>query len=305
MLHFNLDQINAFATSATAGSFSKAAIILGKSRSTIHQQVSNLEIDLGLTLFKRSGKSLSLTNEGKMLLRRAKHLIYQAEHFQNSADSLVNKEESSLTIYHDAIFPLHIIRTANRWVKDAYPHINIHWLHRNRQTMYQALKEGSADLGLALNANATLPDSGVEFFNLGGLKVEVFARQGSSLSGKQPCTVDDFAFHTCITLEDYAGTQLYNRTQLSSNEMCVSNMDVLLGLLQEEGWAVLPSIIVENNPQREHLQKLALSFKPHASMVDYVIYSNKLETAGPALSLLIDSIKILFEESVSERKTIG
>jgi DNA-binding transcriptional LysR family regulator len=56
-MSWSLDAIAAFSTCRLAGSFSAAARRLGKSQSTISEAIANLEIDLGVSLFERSGAS--------------------------------------------------------------------------------------------------------------------------------------------------------------------------------------------------------------------------------------------------------
>ena len=56
---YNLDQLNMFVTAAKLGSFSACARKLGKVQSAVSQGISNLEIDLDVTLFDRSTRKPS------------------------------------------------------------------------------------------------------------------------------------------------------------------------------------------------------------------------------------------------------
>ncbi len=58
-MNWSIAQLDAFVTTVTEGSFSAAARKLGKAQSRVSTAVANLEIDLGVTLFDRSGKVLS------------------------------------------------------------------------------------------------------------------------------------------------------------------------------------------------------------------------------------------------------
>ncbi|MCW8331005.1 LysR family transcriptional regulator [Photobacterium sp. SDRW27] len=93
MLRFSFDQLQAFVAVAEQGSFSKAARVLKKDRSTIHQQVGNLEIDLGLELFDRSGKFPVMTDVAQPIFRHAMLVIRQAEQLQSVSESLFNQQE--------------------------------------------------------------------------------------------------------------------------------------------------------------------------------------------------------------------
>ena len=66
-----LEGVPVFVTVAEAGSFSAAARRLGISPSAVSQAVGGLEERLGATLFRRSTRSLSLTDVGEEYLRGA------------------------------------------------------------------------------------------------------------------------------------------------------------------------------------------------------------------------------------------
>ncbi|MGL6257909.1 LysR family transcriptional regulator [Vibrio sp. WXL210] len=295
MLQFNLEQISAFVAVAKAGSFNQAAKQQEKSRSTLHQHVTNLEVDLNLTLFHREGKRLYLTVAGQSLLKRANHFIYQAEALQNCADSLASSDTNELTVIHDAVLPTSIMSVADQWVKDAYPMVNIHWLHRSRSEMYRQLKKGEADIGLALSAKNSLPMQGVEFFNLGSLKMQVYASKQSTLAQRQPCSVHDLSSHTRLLLEDYIDTPIFRRSELGGQDKLLSNADMLISLLVQDGWAFLPTLLAKQYDIDNKLTPLSLEVTESPHFEEYILYSNRIDTAGPALSLLISSLKQLFE----------
>ncbi|MGI9382599.1 MAG: LysR family transcriptional regulator [Methyloligellaceae bacterium] len=65
---FDWNRARAFLATAEEGSLSAAARALGQTQPTLGRQVAALEEDLGVTLFERVGRSLSLTQSGLELL---------------------------------------------------------------------------------------------------------------------------------------------------------------------------------------------------------------------------------------------
>ena len=65
---FDWNQARAFLATAEEGSLSAAARALGQTQPTLSRQVAALEDGLGVTLFERVGRSLSLTQSGLELL---------------------------------------------------------------------------------------------------------------------------------------------------------------------------------------------------------------------------------------------
>jgi LysR family transcriptional regulator, nitrogen assimilation regulatory protein len=59
-----------FCKVAEYGSFSRAAVAIGINQSALSRHVRNLELDLGISLFYRNGRGVTLTEDGKWLLER-------------------------------------------------------------------------------------------------------------------------------------------------------------------------------------------------------------------------------------------
>ena len=79
-----------FLTVAKEQSFTKAAEQLHITQPTLSRQMAAFEEDLGVTLFMRSGKKISLTDEGILLKRRALEILNLEE---ITLEELKGKEE--------------------------------------------------------------------------------------------------------------------------------------------------------------------------------------------------------------------
>ena len=71
--------IASFVRVAEAGSFTKAAMQLGLSRALISRRIMDTETRLGVQLFNRSTRSVSLTAEGRSFLARCKRILDDME----------------------------------------------------------------------------------------------------------------------------------------------------------------------------------------------------------------------------------
>ncbi len=71
----DLDLLRAFITIYEAGSFSHAAERLGRTQSTVSQQIKKLEALLGHDVFLRTNRSVALTTDGEILLPYARQMI--------------------------------------------------------------------------------------------------------------------------------------------------------------------------------------------------------------------------------------
>jgi DNA-binding transcriptional LysR family regulator len=74
-----LRHLRYFVAVAEAQSFSRAATRLRITQPALSRQVRDLEVELGVRLFERAGRQVTLTGEGDDLLRRSRELLAGAE----------------------------------------------------------------------------------------------------------------------------------------------------------------------------------------------------------------------------------
>jgi len=75
----NLAVLDIFVSVGKMRSFTKAAELLGLTKSTVSRQIQSLEKDLGVTLIQRDPRHFSLTDEGSAFLKRAESIINQTK----------------------------------------------------------------------------------------------------------------------------------------------------------------------------------------------------------------------------------
>ncbi|EGJ49282.1 LysR substrate-binding domain-containing protein [Desulfocurvibacter africanus] len=74
-MHLPIDLLRSFVAVADSGSFTRAGLAVNLTQSAVSQHVKRLESDLGQALFKRNGRTVSLTHEGEVLLRHARRVL--------------------------------------------------------------------------------------------------------------------------------------------------------------------------------------------------------------------------------------
>ncbi len=147
-MYENLNNYRIFYTVASLGNISKAADKLFISQPAISKSISNLEKGLGVTLFSRTSKGVSLTEEGEIL--------YQ--HIGNAFDS-INQAEDEIKKIHDlGIGQLkigvstslckHILLDYLKDFIDENPHIKVTIRCHSTKNTLNLLSEGKIDLGL-------------------------------------------------------------------------------------------------------------------------------------------------------------
>ena len=101
----SLDQIRTFIAAADEGSFSAAGRHLRRAQSVVSQTLANLEGQLGVKLFDRSGHLPVLTDQGRALLADARAVACDIDLLKARAKSLAGGLEPELSVAVDVMFP--------------------------------------------------------------------------------------------------------------------------------------------------------------------------------------------------------
>lgn len=100
-----LDHVKAFEAVVRTGSFSAAARDLNKAQSAISYGVAQLESQLGVVLFDRSGHRARLTEAGEAVLEQGRRLLEAATRVEELATRIGDGYEPRLKIVLDGIVP--------------------------------------------------------------------------------------------------------------------------------------------------------------------------------------------------------
>jgi DNA-binding transcriptional LysR family regulator len=101
----SLDQLRTFIAAADEGSFSAAGRRLHRAQSVVSQTMANLEGQLGVKLFDRSGHLPVLTDQGRALLADARAVACDIDLLKARAKTLAGGLEPELSVAVDVMFP--------------------------------------------------------------------------------------------------------------------------------------------------------------------------------------------------------
>ena len=141
-----LDYYRMFYETARFHSFSTAARHLYISQSAVSQCMHQLEKDLGVTLFIRTKKGVSLTKEGKLLFLKVENAIHSLEQGENQLERMSHLEAGELKIAAGDTITTHFLLKYLEKFHALYPEIKIEMANSYSSQMLSLVKEGKADL---------------------------------------------------------------------------------------------------------------------------------------------------------------
>lgn len=120
-----LDRIRTFVRVAESGSFSAVARDLGVGQSTVTRHVADLEEALGVSLFSRTTRSISLTDEGRRYYARATEILRLVEQARQEVEDAKAGASGKVRISCSAFFGvMHLSRLIFEF-QDRHPDIRV------------------------------------------------------------------------------------------------------------------------------------------------------------------------------------
>lgn len=144
--------LNYFLAVAREESISGAANTLHLSQPTLSRQLMDMEKELGKQLFIRGGKKIELTDEGRILKKRAEDIIALVEKAEN--EIAVSDEHICGDVFIGAgeTVGVRYLTKAAKLVRDNYPDIHFHIISGDRTDVIEKLDSGLIDFGLVFGS---------------------------------------------------------------------------------------------------------------------------------------------------------
>ncbi|MBX5067322.1 LysR family transcriptional regulator [Rhizobium lentis] len=182
----------AFARAASLGSYTAAARALAVSPSAVSKSVQRLEQQLGIVLFLRTTRSLTLTPEGRDLHDRALRLLRQAEDIEQAAMAARAEPSGILRISAPLPVGVHILGPALPRLRARHPKLAIDL--RLGDQFVDMIEEG---IDVAIRVGA-LADSRLKSRRLASHRLCAFASPEYLRRRGTPRHPDELAGHDCV-----------------------------------------------------------------------------------------------------------
>ena len=288
----SMPQFLAFASTAKLGSFARAGRELGLTASTVAKSVARLEELLGVKLFHRTTRQVTLTPDGEQLFIRCQRVLSEVDELEAIAANVRSAPSGLLRIDMPITFGKRVILPVLVRLMEQYPGLQVD--ARLSDQYCDPIRDG---LDAVIRVGA-LADS--------RLVARQFSQQQEVITASpryldrcgMPRTLDDLAQHTAIlfrapssgrerawNLQDrQRAIELYppSRMLLNDGEAIAAATCAGMGLSQ------LPNYMVDDAIADGRLVLLLQEFQPAPMPISLLYPGNRMVT--PRLRALIDAL---------------
>jgi len=285
----DISALKAFITVARCQSFSKASEQLFVTQPAVSKRVAALEEELGMQLFNRIARQISLTEAGRQLLPKARDLVDQADEMQRYASNLHDDISGNLSVAISHHIGLHRMPPILKEFNLRYPKVALDILFEDSDQAFHAVEQGDIEFAVI-----TLPSELPEKLLMQTVWVDqlnVVVGLDHDLAKKQKVPMSELAGFSCVLPSrdtetykvidrEFQHRDLEMQLQMGTNNLETLKMLVGAGL----GWSLLPHSMVGPSLQ---VLNVGLNLERRLGLVFHS--KRSLSNAAKALkSLIVD-----------------
>ncbi|OEO31986.1 LysR family transcriptional regulator [Devosia insulae DS-56] len=150
---FTLRQLQYFISVAEEGTVSGAAQSLSISQSAVTDAIKELESDLGVTLFERHRRGLSITHKGHQFYRHAARILASVSDARRSFGEAEAPAGGSLQLGVTSLVAGYVLSDLLARYRRAYPTVNVTAIEDNGDYLEHLLIGGELDVAVMVISN--------------------------------------------------------------------------------------------------------------------------------------------------------
>ncbi len=181
-------------------SFRRAAEACAVAQPSLSAQIAQLESALGVVVFERGTRGVSVTKAGAVVLERARRTLLEADDLTTVAEGARDPLSGTLNIGVIPTVAPYLLPEISADLRKAFPRLKVIWAEEKTRTLVERIAAGELDAGL-LAVESEVGD--LESVEIGRDAFFLAVPQGHRLArGTQPARIDQLADETVLLLED-------------------------------------------------------------------------------------------------------
>lgn len=180
-----LDQLKVFLTVVEVGSFAAAARKLHRATSVVSYTISNLEMQLGVSLFDRkTTRKPQLTEAGRTVLAEARTITNGVNGLRAKVSGLLHGLEAEVHLALDVMLPAERVVDALKTFREVFPTVTLHLHMEALGAVTQLVMDKKAGVGVSGPLDIGL--DGLERIGVGSVQLIPVAAPAHPLAAECP-----------------------------------------------------------------------------------------------------------------------
>ncbi len=211
----DLRHFEAFLAVARAGRFTAAAEVLHVSQPALTVQIRQLEQSLGVRLFDRTNRRVSITDAGRALLPQVERLLFDVDAVRRHAQEMTTHRRGEVAVAALPSVAASLLPVVIRRLVDRHVGLVVSVRDLVGQRIVDAVKSGEVDIGIG---SLTQPDTELQAEWLFDDRLCAFACRSHALAAASSVTLRELSQHRLIlTTRDSTVRQIVDRAFDAAN----------------------------------------------------------------------------------------
>jgi DNA-binding transcriptional LysR family regulator len=291
----NLNQLRAFYQVAKCQNVSAAAKQLFVSQPAVTAQVKLFEESCGLKLFKKKGRNLILTDEGKTLFNYARRLFEYERKIEDTVEQMKELKKGSLRLGSARTYARYFMPFLLTGFRDAHPHIKIHFDEGSSLEMTHSLIDLKNEVVIIAKAE---DHPNIAFIPFSREELVLILPPNHRLANKESIRFEQIAEAPIIMKDPGSGTrklvdELFAKNNCTPNILMETGDAEIIKLLVQHGEGV--SFLVKEAVAVELREKklVAIHLKEDSIFLDVSIAYLKKQPLSPPAQAFLESLENL------------
>ncbi|MCD6426256.1 MAG: LysR family transcriptional regulator [Anaerolineales bacterium] len=212
----DLLRIEIFLHAAENLNFSEAGRILHLSQPTVSHHIKTLEINLGVTLFKRQGATIKLTDAGRLLVPWARRMLRDSIQMQEMMESLKEGMAGNLQIACSTTAGKYVLPHLAARFTIRHPNVSTKLLRCTPASVVMNLLEGEANLGVV---SYEIPGKDIELQEFFHDLISVIVPRDHPFLSQEKILPEDLLEEPIIMREETSGTRKIVLSELAKHDI--------------------------------------------------------------------------------------
>lgn len=256
-------QLNTFRVVSKNLHFTRASEELGLTQSAVSYQITSLEEELGVKLFNRNKRKISLTPQGKTVLDYANKMLYQVDTLKREIEDNREKLEGIVTISAITRSLEHQFLEIRDEFRKSFPYIEVYFNDcLDAGSVIKQVKTGNSDVGLVASHNDS---DGLLEIPCGRCNLLLVVGKEHRLAKRKKVKVEDLKDEKWFLFEKESGLRkpidelLITNNLIPKNQYVTNDGSLIRNLvIKGEGIGFLPDCTIHNPLTKQHLVIVAL-----------------------------------------------